>query len=721
MKNQDYLKEIEQIEKESVEVQKAFYKKKLGEEEEKTKVRVLYCYHYARLFYQDGDFRKTTEILEPVILDYQSYPYTPEMILCFNLMGMVTYCETEYSVSRYYFGVALRIADDNDAKFYYSFEYNDIATSYIQEKDYEAALKNIQLAEKYLKYCDEEMGTYIYVNKSTLFQKMNRMEEALQTYDNLVNKYRGFELLPDDTRLCAATLFYKLGEREKYEDFKQQILLKIDELPAMEFMDTCKELFECGLDSGDDALIEKILSSMDQYMESHPKEIKVGITVADLKYIYAGKQGDKDAVLAALEKKDYYKDQIIAISQNKRVQSLYESMDINEQLQKAIESKDRAAMAKSQFLANMSHDIRTPINGIMGMLNIIRRSGDNPRRIKDSLDKIEVSSKLLLSLVNDVLDMTKLETDAIVLNNESINLDQVCEEATEAVSFQAEEAGLRITVEHDDFSGINVFSSSLHLKKILINLFSNSIKYNKPGGAIHTSMRMKERTEDRIVCEFKIADTGVGMSEDFIANKLFKPFVQADNSSRSSYAGTGLGMSIVKQLVEKMGGSITVESKLGEGSCFTVVLPFELDNQKTSVNEEDNVDTDITGMRFLVAEDNDLNMEIIEFLLTDRGAQVVPAKNGKEALDKFESAEKGTFNAVLMDLMMPVMNGLEATKKIRASSHPEAKTIPIIAMTANAFAEDEERCLAAGMNAHLAKPLDMKKVVSTIGKFCHIV
>lgn len=261
MKNQDYLKEIEQIEKESVEVQKAFYKKKLGEEEEKTKVRVLYCYHYARLFYQDGDFRKTTEILEPVILDYQSYPYTPEMILCFNLMGMVTYFETEYSVSRYYFGVALRIADDNDAKFYYSFEYNDIATSYIQEKDYEAALKNLQLAEKYLKYCDEEMGTYIYVNKSILFQKMNRMEEALQTYDNLVNKYRGFELLPDDTRLCAATLFYKLGEREKYEDFKQQILLKFDELPAMEFMDTCNELFECGLDSGDDALIEKILSS----------------------------------------------------------------------------------------------------------------------------------------------------------------------------------------------------------------------------------------------------------------------------------------------------------------------------------------------------------------------------------------------------------------------------------------------------------------------------
>ena len=230
------------------------------------------------------------------------------------------------------------------------------------------------------------------------------------------------------------------------------------------------------------------------------------------------------------------------------------------------------------------------------------------------------------------------------------------------------------------------------------------------------SMKTLERTEDTITCEFKIRDTGVGMSQEFVEKKLFHPFVQADTSSRSNYTGTGLGMSIVKQLIDKMGGTISVESELGVGSCFTVVIPFEIDHEASLKQSEEAENADISGLNIMVAEDNELNMEIIEFLLTEQGAHVEKVQNGQEALDKFEGSEPGTYDVILMDLMMPVMDGISATKAIRASKHAEAETIPIIAMTANAFYEDERKCLDAGMNAHLAKPLDMKMVVSTIAE-----
>lgn len=386
------------------------------------------------------------------------------------------------------------------------------------------------------------------------------------------------------------------------------------------------------------------------------------------------------------------------------------------QLQEALIQAQSANAAKTSFLNNMSHDIRTPINGILGMLSIIQKSKDDPQKVNDCLEKIDSSSKLLLSLVNDVLDMSKLESGSVILNNESVDLDKVCNEITTDVLFQAEAAGLIVTGEHDDYSGVYIKSSSLHLKKVLMNLFTNCIKYNKPGGSIHTSMRTIERTDDRITCKFSIEDTGIGMSEDFIENELFKPFAQADNSARSSYIGTGLGMPIVKEIVEKMGGTITVESKLGEGSRFTVVLPFEIDRNAVYEKETENTAADISGKCLLVAEDNELNLEIAEFVLTESGAKVVSAANGEEALKKFEASEAGEFDAILMDVMMPVMDGLAATRAIRALERPDAKTIPIIAMTANAFREDEEKCLEAGMNAHLAKPLDMEKVISVISR-----
>lgn len=385
------------------------------------------------------------------------------------------------------------------------------------------------------------------------------------------------------------------------------------------------------------------------------------------------------------------------------------------ELQEALTQAKAANAAKTTFLNNMSHDIRTPINGIIGMLTIIRKNKDDHARIRDCLHKIELSSQLLLSLVNDVLDMAQLENGTVVLPRESMNLDEVCGSITNSVLFQAEAAGLTVISEHDDFSGIYVRSSALHLKKILMNLFTNCVKYNKPGGSIHMQMHMLERTDAKITCQFIIEDTGLGMSEDFIKNHLFNPFEQADESPRSSYMGTGLGMSIVQQLVEQMGGTISVESKLGEGSRFTVVLPFELDRDATAAASPQ-TPSDISGARLLVAEDNELNMEIAIFLLHDSGAQTVPVQNGRQALAAFRDSEPGSFDAILMDVMMPEMDGLEAAKAIRALDRPDAKAIPIIAMTANVFKEDREKCLAAGMNAHLSKPLDAETMKRTISE-----
>lgn len=716
MDTKDILNEIEEIQKRPVEEQIDFYKKALQRDEEKTESRIYLYYNYAVLVYEYGDFRKAMEILEPFLMDYQSYPYISKMISCFNLMGVATHCEKEYAVSRYYYSVALKIAQDNEDIYYYPYEYNNIAITYIAEKNYDMAYEYLELAEKYISNSTSDMGAYIYINKTLLFMRMDLLEDAVETYETSITKYHADSIIPNDAHLCAAMLSYKLGEMDRYEIYKAQILSRLDEMYTAEFIDSCRDLFDCGMDSGDDELINSILSAMDKHIAEHPNEIKVGITGAEFKYNYACKRGDTVAMLEALEQENHYKDLLIRQSEQNHVKSLQESMEINKQLRRAIASKEKAAAAKSQFLANMSHDIRTPINGIMGMLEIIRKTKGNQDKEEECLDKIEVSSKLLLSLVNDVLDMAKLDTDAVVLSHEPFNLDRICNETVEAVSFQAEEAGLEVTGEHGDYTGINVLGSPLHLKKILINLFSNSVKYNKPNGKIHMSMKTLEQTEDTITCEFKIRDTGVGMSQEFVEKKLFHPFVQADTSSRSNYTGTGLGMSIVKQLIDKMGGTISVESELGVGSCFTVVIPFEIDHEASLKQSEEAENADISGLNIMVAEDNELNMEIIEFLLTEQGAHVEKVQNGQEALDKFEGSEPGTYDVILMDLMMPVMDGISATKAIRASKHAEAETIPIIAMTANAFYEDERKCLDAGMNAHLAKPLDMKMVVSTIAE-----
>ena len=458
------------------------------------------------------------------------------------------------------------------------------------------------------------------------------------------------------------------------------------------------------------------LDAMDAYLRRDPKEAQVGLRAETCRYEYAKANGNTALMLAALEKKETYYALVLARKEEVRVRDAGRYLRIGQRLHNTLESAASANRTKTRFLANMSHDIRTPINGILGMLEVIRDCRSDEARVDDCLGKIDISAKHLLSLVNDVLDMSKIESNSFVVEAKPFNLARTLVEVDDIVRFQAEQNGLRLYTDHDDVHDADLLGSALYLKKILVNLYSNAIKYNKPGGSITTRLREVSRTADTAVYAFTIRDTGIGMTQDFIDNHLFEAFSQEDNAARSQYGGTGLGMSIVSQLVQKMNGTITVESTVGEGSSFTVTLPFAIDHDPPAAGPEKEAPADLHGKRLLAVEDNELNMEIAEFMLKSAGAEVVKAFDGESAVRAF-AADPAGCDAILMDLMMPAMDGYAAARAIRASGQPRAGTVPIIAMSANAYAEDVKKCLDSGMNAHISKPLFKDVMLRTIARF----
>ena len=392
----------------------------------------------------------------------------------------------------------------------------------------------------------------------------------------------------------------------------------------------------------------------------------------------------------------------------------------NQQLSVAVQEADRANAAKTSFLSRMSHDIRTPLNGIIGLLEIDAAHPDDRELVDSNREKMRVSANHLLSLLNDVLQMSKLESGEIALGHEPIDLNRLSAEVMTIISQRAAESG--ITMENDrhseQVSAPWVYGSPLHLRQIFLNIYTNCIKYNKPGGSITTLFQCVEKDEKTVTYRWTISDTGIGMSEAFLGY-IFDPFTQEKTDARSIYQGTGLGMAIVKGLVEQMHGSIEVGSTLGVGSTFTITIPFEIAEsvEEKSTRRNDAGQADIRGLHLMLAEDNDLNAEIAKMLLEDAGVIVTVVGDGQQAVSLFQEKPAGTFDVILMDIMMPVMDGLTATKTIRALDRPDARTIPIIAMTANAFEEDAKKCLAAGMNAHLVKPLDIGKLIATIAQY----
>ena len=387
------------------------------------------------------------------------------------------------------------------------------------------------------------------------------------------------------------------------------------------------------------------------------------------------------------------------------------------ELLRTAKKAEAANEAKTEFLQRMSHDIRTPINGICGMINVADYYADNMEKQTECRAKIKEASHLLLELINEVLDMSKLESDEVVLEEIPFNLNSIFEEILGVIEHMAAEQNIRIIWEEKEVTHWNLIGSPVHVKRILMNILSNAVKYNKENGYVYISCReIPSKQTAMTTLEFVCRDTGIGMTEAF-QKRIFEPFAQEHAGSRTKFAGTGLGMPITKKLVEKMGGTISFESKEGTGTTFVIRIPFQIDaDMKDRTETEEKTETSIQGLHVLLTEDNELNMEIAEFVLQNEGAVVTKAWNGQKAVDIFRKSRPGEFDAILMDIMMPVMNGYEAAKMIRSLDREDAKVIPIIAMTANAFTEDKMRAKEAGMDEHIAKPVDGKLLVKVINE-----
>lgn len=391
--------------------------------------------------------------------------------------------------------------------------------------------------------------------------------------------------------------------------------------------------------------------------------------------------------------------------------------EYKEQLREAARIAESANRAKTEFLQRMSHDIRTPINGIRGLIEIGNFYADDLKKQAECRAKIWQTSGFLLDLINEVLDMGKLSSGEVTLEAIPFDLQEVQEEVGEIVLQQARERGIEIIVKKREVQHECLIGSPVHVKRIFLNVIGNAVKYNKDNGKIFLSTTETQLENGVSLFEFKCEDTGIGISKRFLPH-VFEAFAQDGDVARSSYEGTGLGMPIVKSLVEKMGGTVEVESEKGIGTIFTLQIPFKLDMVRVQKQQAEKLAPDAAkGMHVLLAEDNALNMEIAMFFLQNAGVTYDAVQNGKEAVEVFAASQPGEYDALLMDVMMPFMNGMEATRQIRALEREDAKTVPIIAMTANAFVEDKKQALEAGMTDYLTKPLQSELLIRMLAKF----
>ena len=462
--------------------------------------------------------------------------------------------------------------------------------------------------------------------------------------------------------------------------------------------------------AGVDAILKTGIGEVN-YPWNHPK---LGVI-----YIRCGGVPDQNFDRPGSAIKGYHQDITDTVITRKKQEE--ELAQVNVQLQRAVEDANRAMAAKSEFLSRMSHDIRTPINAILGMLDIAEKYHEDYARLDDCTHKIRSAANHLLSLVNDVLDMNRLENGQAKLVEAPADLNELVHDCVIMTQTQAERDGLTMTVDHITVEHNRVRCYALQLRQILINLLSNAVKYNRPGGNITLRADELYCNGKTVTVQYTVRDTGIGMSEEF-QQHIFEPFTQENPGARTKYTGSGLGLSIVRELVERMGGTIQLESQLGEGSLFIVTLSFALDTAPAEDTPAEDTPAeapaaDLQGMRVLVAEDNALNMEITQFMLDELHVAYECAENGAEALCLYKNAPAGHFDAILMDMMMPVMDGTAAAAAIRALPREDAADIPIIALTANVCADVSADAAYADMNDCLFKPVQPSHLQATLAKY----
>ena len=457
--------------------------------------------------------------------------------------------------------------------------------------------------------------------------------------------------------------------------------------------------------AGVDAILKTGIGEVN-YPWNHPK---LGVI-----YIRCGGVPDQNFDRPGSAIKGYHQDITDTVITRKKQEE--ELAQVNVQLQRAVEDANRAMAAKSEFLSRMSHDIRTPINAILGMLDIAEKYHEDYARLDDCAHKIRSATNHLLSLVNDVLDMNRLENGQAKLVEAPADLNELVHDCVIMTQTQAERDGLTMTVDHITVEHNRVRCYALQLRQILINLLSNAVKYNRPGGNITLRADELYCNGKTVTVQYTVRDTGIGMSEEF-QQHIFEPFTQENPGARTKYTGSGLGLSIVRELVERMGGTIQLESQLGEGSLFIVTLSFALDTAPAEDTPAEAPAADLQGMRVLVAEDNALNMEITQFMLDELHVAYECAENGAEALCLYKNAPAGHFDAILMDMMMPVMDGTAAAAAIRALPREDAADIPIIALTANVCADVSADAAYTDMNDCLFKPVQPSHLQATLAKY----
>lgn len=385
----------------------------------------------------------------------------------------------------------------------------------------------------------------------------------------------------------------------------------------------------------------------------------------------------------------------------------------------ALLAAENASQAKSEFLSRMSHEIRTPMNGIIGMTAVARMSVDNRKKLLDCLNKIDLSSSYLMTLINDILDMSRIESGKVELYDEEFELPRLIDRINTMFKQKAEDAGIRFYIDARSLTVRSVIGDELRISQIIINIISNALKFTPSGGCVHLDITEKNVQDDQVSLQFMIKDNGIGMSEEF-QSRIFEPFEQAEASTSHQYGGTGLGLAISYNFVKMMRGDITVASKPGQGSCFTITLPLKCPPQNSKQPETqaafatEDAECSLDGISILLAEDNEINSEIASAILESCGAAVKPVWNGKEAVDEFAASLPGQYKLILMDIQMPVMDGLKASRSIRSINRPDARTIPILGLSANAFHHDIDAAHQNGMDGYISKPIDITKLFETI-------